>query len=392
MLFALGSSLFGAAGICYSRYMESQWLDLDEVGVTIPGKKLAGPIRILHMSDFHASSVVPLGYIEEAIRLGLSAEPDLICVTGDFYTATDFDRDEYVRILKLLSGAAPAFACFGNHDGGPWIKKRRRGFPDMEFACRLMSDCGIVHLNNRSRPVTIKGQALHLVGLGDFLAGLGEHSEYFDPPAAFRDVPDEADHPVLLLSHNPDSKKTLERFHWNLMLCGHTHGGQLHVPLLGTPFAPVMDKRYVRGLNPWKDRQIYTTKALFTQEVPIRISDINYGNHLGHDTMVSIFHEARVAFFRAFDMEECDVDGLGILVVDLAVQYRAQAFYGQTLNVEVAAADAGSRGCDLVYRASDRESGEVVALGKTGIVFFDYGKGKVKSMPARFRAAIGAGE
>jgi 4-hydroxybenzoyl-CoA thioesterase len=89
-------------------------------------------------------------------------------------------------------------------------------------------------------------------------------------------------------------------------------------------------------------------------------------------------------------MEESDVDGLGIIVVDLAVQYRAQAFYGQTLKVEVAAADAGSRGCDLVYRASDRESGDVVALGKTGIVFFDYDSGKVRSMPARFRAVIGA--
>jgi 4-hydroxybenzoyl-CoA thioesterase len=134
----------------------------------------------------------------------------------------------------------------------------------------------------------------------------------------------------------------------------------------------------------------FPAAELFSQEIPIRISDINYGNHLGHDTVVSIFHEARVAFFRAFDMEECDVDGLGILVVDLAVQYRAQAYYGQTLRVDVAAAHIGSRGCDLVYRASDRDTGKVVALGKTGIVFFDYGEGKVKSMPARFRAAVGA--
>jgi len=131
---------------------------------------------------------------------------------------------------------------------------------------------------------------------------------------------------------------------------------------------------------------------LFAREVPIRISDINYGNHLGHDALVSIFHEARVSFFRSLGWEESDVDGLGILVVDLAVQYRAQAFYGQTLRIDVAAADVGSRGCDLIYRASDSASDTIVALAKTGIVFFDYDKSRVKSMPACFRAAIGAGE
>jgi predicted MPP superfamily phosphohydrolase len=242
--------------------MESQWLELNEVDVEIPDKKLAAPIRILHMSDFHASAVVTFEHIEQAIRLGLSAGPDLICLTGDFYTATDFDRSVYVSILRLLSDAAPTFACFGNHDGGPWIARRRNGFPDLDPAKSLMDDSGIVHLDNRSRPVTIKGQPLHIVGLGDWLAGVQEQDTYFDPQLAFREAPAEAEHPVLLLSHNPDSKKTLLPFPWDLMLCGHTHGGQFALPLIGTPFAPVTDKRLIRGLHDWEGRQIHITKGV----------------------------------------------------------------------------------------------------------------------------------
>jgi len=266
LLFSLGSSIFGIAGGYYSRFMESRWLGMDEVGVTIPGKPLAGPVRILHLSDFHASAVVPLEYIEEAIRFGLSAEPDLICITGDFHTACDFERERYLRTLRLLSDAAPAFACFGNHDGGRWIKNRRNGFPNLDPARGLLGASGIECLHNRSKMITVKGQALRLVGLGDILAGKEEFNsdevDVFDPPAAFRDVPAGADHPILLLSYNPDSKESLGRYPWDLMLCGHTHGGQLVLPLIGAPFAPVKDKRYVRGLNDWNDRQIYTTKGV----------------------------------------------------------------------------------------------------------------------------------
>jgi len=132
----------------------------------------------------------------------------------------------------------------------------------------------------------------------------------------------------------------------------------------------------------------YPEKTLFTQDIPIRISDINYGKHLGHDTLVSILHEARYGFFRHFGMNEADTDGMGILLVDLAVSYRAQVFHGQTLRVEVAVSDVVTRGCDMVYKVTDKEKGALVALARTGILFFDYKNRQVVNIPPSFQAIL----
>ncbi len=131
--------------------------------------------------------------------------------------------------------------------------------------------------------------------------------------------------------------------------------------------------------------------AIFAHEIPVRITDLNYGNHLAHDILVSMLHEARARFFRAHEMEEGNVDGPGVILVDLAVRYRAQVFYGQTLRIEIAVGNLGSRGCDFFYRVSDHETGAAVAEAKTGIVFFDYATNKVAGVPPRFREIVGGG-
>jgi uncharacterized protein len=64
------------------------------------------------------------------------------------------------------------------------------------------------------------------------------------------------------LSHNPDTKEQLKAYDWDVAFCGHTHGGQFRLPLIGTPFAPVKDKRFVQGLHFWEGRQIYITKGV----------------------------------------------------------------------------------------------------------------------------------
>jgi 4-hydroxybenzoyl-CoA thioesterase len=129
----------------------------------------------------------------------------------------------------------------------------------------------------------------------------------------------------------------------------------------------------------------------FETEIPIRISDVNYGGHLGNDAVLSIAHEARVRFLASLGFSELDVDGVGILMVDAAVVYRAEGRHGQTLRVRVGAADVRSRGLDLVYVMTDSATGQEIARAKTGIVFFDYGARRVVATPPRFREAIAAG-
>jgi acyl-CoA thioesterase FadM len=131
-------------------------------------------------------------------------------------------------------------------------------------------------------------------------------------------------------------------------------------------------------------------EVLYSHELRVRITDINYGNHLGHDTLVSMLHDARAAFFRDSGIEEWDTDGCALIVVDLAVSYRAEACFGQELRVEIGAGEVGSRGCELLYRVTDLDSGTVVALAKTGVVFVDPSSHQVVRIPALFRQALGA--
>ncbi|MCR9144907.1 MAG: thioesterase family protein [bacterium] len=139
------------------------------------------------------------------------------------------------------------------------------------------------------------------------------------------------------------------------------------------------------------------TDFVFKTEIPVRIDDVNIGGHLGHDSIVSLMHEARARFFAAHGWTEIQVSespgggSVGIIMADLAVQYLSEAFHGNRLRFQIAARDFSSKGCDLVYvirlvgHGSDRGAGEV-ARAKTGIVFFDYQARTPVEIPPRFRA------
>ena len=126
----------------------------------------------------------------------------------------------------------------------------------------------------------------------------------------------------------------------------------------------------------------------FSTELPVRISDINYGQHLGNDAVLAFAHEARVRFLKSFGFSEADVDGVGMIMLDAVVVYKSQAFHAETLTVDVAAADFGPCGCDFLYRLSEKESGREVARVKTGLAFFDYAGKRIAKMPERFRSAV----
>ncbi|UCH65882.1 MAG: thioesterase family protein [Ignavibacterium sp.] len=127
---------------------------------------------------------------------------------------------------------------------------------------------------------------------------------------------------------------------------------------------------------------------IFSTEIPLRITDINYGGHLGNDSVLSIAHEARIRFFDQHGFKEKDVGGAGIIMVDAAVQYNAEGFYGDVLIIELGIRDITKTGCDIVYQVTNKKNGKSVAVVKTGIVFFDYQKRKVVPIPGEFLSAI----
>ncbi|HIF17369.1 MAG TPA: thioesterase [Cycloclasticus sp.] len=129
---------------------------------------------------------------------------------------------------------------------------------------------------------------------------------------------------------------------------------------------------------------IYPETTLYTHELSVRVKDLNIGNHLAHDSVISLLHEARAQFFEANNMSELDVEGYGIIMADIGVNYKAEAYFGQMLAVEITLGDFSSKGCDMYYRMSCKETGTVVAIAKTGLVFFDYEAKKPVAVPQSF--------
>ncbi len=128
----------------------------------------------------------------------------------------------------------------------------------------------------------------------------------------------------------------------------------------------------------------------FATEIPVRITDINYGGHLGNDALLALLHEARLRFLQHHGLSEVDLGGCGMLMVDAAIAYRAEVFHGDTLRIEVGVTDPRRTGCDFVYRVTKAGSGALAAEAKTGIAFFDYQQRKIQKMPARFAELFGS--
>lgn len=131
-------------------------------------------------------------------------------------------------------------------------------------------------------------------------------------------------------------------------------------------------------------------RFLYATELPLRVSDINYGGHLGNDAVLAIAQEARMRFLRSHGWTEQEVGGVGMIMTDAVVVYRSEAFYGDVITIDVAVADIGQLGCDFLFRMRNKASGKVVAQVKTGIVFFDYAKRKPSPVPAEFRSVCNA--
>src|SRR3990167_1040384 len=116
---------------------------------------------------------------------------------------------------------------------------------------------------------------------------------------------------------------------------------------------------------------------LFETVLEIRVGDLNYGMHLGNDAVLALVHEARIRFLETLGYTEFNIEGLGFLQIDAALQYKAQGKWGQKVKFQVALQASGSVGCDFFFLLTDLQTGKEMARVKTGMVFFDYAKQKI---------------
>ena len=128
--------------------------------------------------------------------------------------------------------------------------------------------------------------------------------------------------------------------------------------------------------------EIPNENPLYSATVPVRITDINYGGHVGNDAFLAMLHEARVQMLASVGYSELDAGGNSLIMADVAIAYKNESFYGDTLRIDVFAAEVTGRSFELLYRVSTISSGtaKTILLAKTGMVCFDYAARKVAPM------------
>lgn len=121
--------------------------------------------------------------------------------------------------------------------------------------------------------------------------------------------------------------------------------------------------------------------SIFTTMLEVRIYDINYGNHLGHDSLISLLHEARMRFLKSVGFAEINTNGIGILITNLVVNYLSEAFYGDKLIINIGIGDISKTTMELIYQAIHQETKKEIGRALTSMTFYDYHKAKVAKIP-----------
>ncbi len=122
----------------------------------------------------------------------------------------------------------------------------------------------------------------------------------------------------------------------------------------------------------------------FSTSIPIRITDINYGNHLGNDSFLSLIHEARMQFLGKHGYTELEIGGVGLIMADVAIEFKQEVLYGDAVTIYVSANGFDKLGFDIFYKiVLVRDRMEVlVGKAKTGMICYDYDLKKKVAIPA----------
>ncbi len=229
---------------------------VEELTLRLPGLDPAHDgLRIAQLSDLHAGRRTADDLVRTAIAQANALAPDLVVLTGDYVC---HDRRDVGLARELLRGlAAPTYAVLGNHD--VWT--------DLLGTASALRACGYEVLENAWTSVRVRGAPLTLVGVGDSLTG------HEDVGRAFSGIPASAASP-LVLAHAPRSAERLRRLGRPLVcLSGHTHGGQISLPLLTPLFLGEMaGEPYLRGRYRLDDVQLYVNRGIGNSGVAVRIN------------------------------------------------------------------------------------------------------------------------
>jgi acyl-CoA thioester hydrolase len=132
-------------------------------------------------------------------------------------------------------------------------------------------------------------------------------------------------------------------------------------------------------------------KMSFTTQIPVTIKDINYGGHVGNDSILSIIHEARIRFLASLGYKEMDKEnGVGLIMADAAISYKGEGFHGDVFDIAIGVADISSFGFDIYYRITTNRENKTIVIteAKSGMIYFDYNERKVGRLPDAWKQKL----
>jgi hypothetical protein len=239
----------------YSWVVERWDLESTHTLVPLPGLPEAfDGLRIGLLTDLHLGRFVPADHVAHAVRMMQEARPDLVAVAGDFVGHRLAEAGEAAEIVSALRPPLGLYATLGNHDV----------LENTLATKRAINAHGVDVLMNEAREIWQRGERMFIVGVND----PATHRD--DVYAACAKLP-RGDR-RLLLAHSPDVAPRAQDEQIDLILCGHTHGGQVNLPLIGPPLINIgLGREYLKGLRRWGTTPLYISRGVGMIGPPVRI-------------------------------------------------------------------------------------------------------------------------
>ena len=259
--------------MCGKGFMNSRNLELLKVNVNLKNLPSAfHGMRIGQITDIHAGPLVPRELIKKGVDLIMSKQPDMIVLTGDFVSGATkilwttyggFKQKHFdycMKELGRLKAPMGVFAVLGNHDfwSGPAVTAK---------IVSGLQGIGVRVLQNECKLIKKEEQNLYLLGVDDYW------EDSYSLTKALHGIPEDVCR--ILLSHNPDINQDIEflKARIDLIISGHTHGGQIVVPFFGAPYLPSpFGQKYRAGLVKDGERKTYVSRGLGLFFVPVRLN------------------------------------------------------------------------------------------------------------------------
>jgi predicted MPP superfamily phosphohydrolase len=249
----------GAAGlmVSYPFFIERNRVMTNHYRIPVPHLPSAfSGLRIVHLTDLHYGPLVSLGFIRNVIRRANALDPDVTVLTGDYVHGLNktIQIDTVWPEMARLSARFGVFSVLGNHDH--WADTKR--------SMVWMKKTG-QNLRHKKRFIEREGQRLWFAGAGDFYA------DHRNLDRLLQTIPEKDCR--IVLAHSPDSADSDYKHRIDLMISGHTHGGQVVIPLVGPPVLPTRNKTYSSGLKrSLKGENVFISRGIGWAKIPLRFN------------------------------------------------------------------------------------------------------------------------